>query len=75
MVCILVIFFGFIYLSIEEQMGKARKHEEAKASQAARKVPATVGSKPRYEGETFKVDPLREIRELNALGQYNFSDA
>jgi tetratricopeptide (TPR) repeat protein len=70
-VCILAIFFGFIYLSFEEKMEEARKHAEAKASQAVREVPATAGSKPRYEGETFKVDPLREIRELNALGQYN----
>ncbi len=69
--CILVIFFGFIYLSIKAEMEKARKYEEAKTSQAVREAPATVESKPRYEGETFKVDPLREIRELNALGQYN----
>ena len=60
--CIVVIVAGFLVLATKSAIDKARKHEEqvSKASLEKRKKVKNV----------VKVDPIKKIRELNALGQY-----
>ncbi|KMP11005.1 hypothetical protein UZ36_05870 [Candidatus Nitromaritima sp. SCGC AAA799-C22] len=68
-VCNLIVVFGFLYLSLQNLVVKEREKEE-RVSQAARQASAAKESKP-GTGQTFKTDPLKDIRELNAQGQYD----
>jgi tetratricopeptide (TPR) repeat protein len=68
--CILVIFFGFIYFSVLGQIDVARQKGEARATQKSRLDEKQKEKKQKNKGRTFKVDPIKEIKELNALGKY-----
>ena len=68
--CIVVVFFGFIYISFVGKVDQARQKAEAKVKQQAH-----IKGKPKVreienKGRTFKTDPIKEIKQLNALGKY-----
>ena len=69
-VCILVAFFGFIYFSIQDKFKAHRDKEEARVKQEFRIKKKQIALKEVDRGQTFKVDPIKEIKELNALGKY-----
>ena len=68
--CILVVFFGFIYFSVLGQIDVARQKGVARVEQQSRINEKQKAQKPENKGRTFKVDPIKEIKELNALGKY-----
>ena len=68
--CILVVFFGFIYFSIQESFKAHKVKEEARVKQEFRIKKKQMAVKEVDRGQTFKVDPVKEIKELNALGKY-----
>jgi len=67
--CILITVVGFLYLSAKGKMQDAMKAEEkaAKRSEARLKQLKTKG----VNKQNIKVDPIKAIREMNALGKYN----
>ena len=69
-VCILMVFFGFIYFSIQDKFKAHRDKEEARVKQEFRIKKKQIALKEVDRGQTFKVDPIKEIKELNALGKY-----
>jgi Flp pilus assembly protein TadD len=69
--CILIVFFTFIYFSIQEGFETHRGKEEARVKQEDRIKKKQMAVKEIDRGQTFKVDPIKEIKELNALGQYD----
>ena len=69
-VCILMVFFGFIYFSIQDKFKAHRDKEEARVKQEFRIKKKQMALKEVDRGQTFKVDPIKKIKELNALGKY-----
>ena len=69
-VCILMVFFGFIYFSMQDKFKVHRDKEEARVKQEFRIKKKQMALKEVDRGQTFKVDPIKEIKELNALGKY-----
>jgi len=69
-VCILTVCFSFIYFSIQENIKAHRDKEEAKVKQESRTKKKQAAKKDAGKGNTFKIDPIKEIKELNALGKY-----
>ena len=69
-VCILIGFFGFIYFSIQDKFKAHRDKEEARVKQEFRIKNKQMVLEEVDSGQTFKVDPIKEIKELNALGKY-----
>jgi len=69
--CILIAFLSFIYFSIQEGFETHRGKEEARIKQEARIKKKQMTVKEIDRGHTFKVDPIKEIQELNALGKYD----
>ena len=61
-VCILVAFFGFIYFSIQDKFKVHRDKEEARVKQEFRIKKKQMALKEVDRGQTFKVDPIKEIR-------------
>jgi tetratricopeptide (TPR) repeat protein len=61
--CIVVIVVGFIALAAKGKMEEARENAET-ASQAA------VEEQKKIEAKTVQIDPIKLVRELNALGKY-----
>jgi len=68
--CILIVFFGFVYFSIQGNIKAHRGKEEARVKQEFRIKNQKMAMKEIDSGQTFKVDPIKEIKELNALGKY-----
>ena len=68
--CILIVFFSFIYFSIQENIKDHRDKKEARVKQEFRVKKKKLAMKEVDRGQTFKVDPIKEIKELNALGKY-----
>ncbi len=68
--CVLIVFIGFIYFSIQESFKAHKGREEARIDQEARIKKKQMAVKEIDRGHTFKVDPIKEIKELNALGQF-----
>ena len=69
--CILIAFLSFIYFSIQEGFETHKGKEDARIKQEARIKKKKMAVKEVDRGQTFKVDPIKEIQELNALGKYN----
>ena len=69
-VCILTVFFSFIYFSIQENIKAHRDKEEARVEQESRIKKKQVAKQDAEKGNIFKTDPIKEIKELNALGKY-----
>lgn len=61
--CIVVIVIGFIMLSAKGKMEEAQKHSES-ASKVA------IEEKKKIDEKTVQIDPVKLVRELNALGKY-----
>ena len=68
--CILTIFFGFVYFSFVEKVEVYKKKEEARVQQESRVKKKQKEAKAVDKGQVFKTDPIKEIKELNALGKY-----
>ena len=68
--CILIVFFSFVYFSIQGNIKAHRSKEEAMVKQEFRIKNKKMAMKGVDRGQTFKVDPIKEIKELNALGKY-----
>ncbi|MCL0046355.1 tetratricopeptide repeat protein [Nitrospinaceae bacterium] len=68
--CILIVFFSFVYFSIQGNIKAHRGKEEARVKQEFRIKNKKLPAKEIDSGQTFKVDPIKEIKELNALGKY-----
>ena len=65
---ILITIVGFLYLATKDQMEEAVRAEEMadKRSQARLKQLQN----PKGKKQTIKIDPIKAIREMNALGKY-----
>jgi len=68
--CILIVFFSFVYFSIQGNIKAHRGKEETRVKQEFRIKNKKMAMKEIDRGQTFKVDPIKEIKELNALGKY-----
>ena len=68
--CILIVFFSFVYFSIQGNIKVHRDKEEARVKQEFRIKKKKIVMEEVDRGQTFKVDPIKEIKELNALGKY-----
>jgi len=66
--CIVITVVGFLYLAAKDQMEEAVRAEEIanKKSQARLKQLQN----PKGKKQTIKIDPIKAIREMNALGKY-----
>ena len=62
--CMVVIVAGFLVLAVRGEMGKASEQAEAAYQLAAEKQKEVAG-------KTIQIDPVKLIRELNALGKYS----
>jgi len=67
---ILIVVFSFIYFSIQENIQAHRGKEEARIKKESRIKNKKMAMKEVDRGQTFKIDPIKEIKELNALGKY-----
>ncbi len=67
-VFIVITVVGFLYLAAKDQMEEAVRAEEMadKRSQARLKQLQN----PKGKKQTIKIDPIKAIREMNALGKY-----
>ena len=62
--CMVVIIAGFLVLAVRGEMGKASEQADAAYQLAAEKQKEVAG-------KTIQIDPVKLIRELNALGKYS----
>ena len=68
--CVLIIFSGFVCFSFMKKVKVYQLKEEARSKQESlknKKAPLKIVD----NGKAFKVDPIKEIKELNALGKYD----
>jgi tetratricopeptide (TPR) repeat protein len=68
--CILIVFFSFIYFSIQGNIETHMGKEKQRVKQENRVKKKQMAIKEVDKGNTFKIDPIKEIKELNALGKY-----
>ena len=61
--CIVVIVIGFIMLAAKDKMDEAREHSESTYKVATEE-------KKKIDEKTVQIDPVKLVRELNALGKY-----
>ena len=61
--CIVIIVFGFIMLAARDKMEEAREKSESDSQVALEK-------KKEVDEKTVQIDPVKLVRELNALGKY-----
>jgi tetratricopeptide (TPR) repeat protein len=61
--CMVVIVAGFLMLAFQGEMDKARKQSDLVAVSMAEQ-------QKKIDEKTVKVDPIKLVRELNALGKY-----
>lgn len=69
--CIVVVFFGFVYFSFMGKMDETRQKAELKTKQQSLMKEKLNATQTEGKGRTFKTDPIKEIKELNALGKYD----
>ena len=67
--CVLIIFSGFVYFSFMKKVKVYQLKEEARSKQESLENKKT-SLKVENNGKVFKIDPIKEIKELNALGKY-----
>jgi tetratricopeptide (TPR) repeat protein len=68
--CILIVVFSFIYFSIQKNIENHMSKEESRIKQEFRVKKKQLAVKEVEKGQVFKIDPIKEIKELNALGKY-----
>lgn len=68
--CILIVLFGFICFSFIGKAKEAQQKSEERIKQQSRITQKLNTNKAENKGRTFKVDPIKEIKELNAQGMY-----
>ena len=68
--CVLIIFSGFIYFSFMKKVKVYQLKEDARSKQESLENKKT-SLKVENNGKVFKIDPIKEIKELNALGKYD----
>jgi len=68
--CVLIIFSGFVYFSFMKKVKVYQLKEEARSKQESLENKKT-SLKVENNGKAFKMDPIKEIKELNALGKYD----
>tara|TARA_B110000467_G_scaffold116400_1_gene107094 strand:- start:84 stop:833 length:750 start_codon:yes stop_codon:yes gene_type:complete len=68
--CILIVFFSFIYFAIKGNIKTHIGKEKQRIKQEIRIKKNQMEIKEVDKGHTFKIDPIKEIKELNALGKY-----
>lgn len=61
--CIVIIVVGFIMLSAKDKMEEARVHAEVDSK-------AAVEEQKKIDEKTVQIDPVKLVRELNAMGKY-----
>jgi pentatricopeptide repeat protein len=61
--CMVVIVAGFLMLAFQGEMAKANKQSDIVAKSVAE-------NQKKIDEKTVKVDPIKLVRELNALGKY-----
>ena len=61
--CIVIIVVGFIALAAKGKIDEAREHTEASSQVATEK-------QKEIDKKTVQIDPVKLVRELNALGKY-----
>ena len=70
--CIVVVFFGFVYISFVGKVDQARQKAEAKVNQQVR-----IKGKPKVKeienkGRTFKIDPIKASSLIVPISPTNF---
>jgi tetratricopeptide (TPR) repeat protein len=68
--CVLIIFSGFVYFSFMKKVKVYQLKEEARSKQESLEN-KKASLKVENNGNVFKMDPIKEIKELNALGKYD----
>ena len=68
--CIIVVIVGFIYFSFTGKVDDAIQKGKARVKNEHRINEKLKVKQAENRGRTFKVDPIKEIKELNALGNY-----
>ena len=68
--CVLIIFSGFVCFSFMKKVKVYQLKEEARSNQESLEN-KKASFKVKDNGKVFKVDPIKEIKELNALGKYD----
>jgi len=68
--CVLIIFSGFVYFSFMKKVKVYQLKEDARSKQESLENKKT-SLKVENNGKVFKIDPIKEIKELNALGKYD----
>ena len=63
--CILIVFFSFVYFSIQGNIKAHRDKEEARVKQEFRIKKKKMAMKEVDRGQTFKVNPIKEIIDSN----------
>lgn len=61
--CMVIIVAGFLVLAFNGEMAKARKQEEIVSK-------SQVKEQKKIDEITIQIDPIKLVRELNALGKY-----
>jgi tetratricopeptide (TPR) repeat protein len=61
--CIVIIVIGFIMLAAKGEMEEAREHSDSAFQIASEE-------KKKIDEKTVQIDPVKLVRELNALGKY-----
>jgi tetratricopeptide (TPR) repeat protein len=64
--CIVITVLGFVYLAAKDRMEEAMLAEE----RAAKRSEARLQQLKNPEKKKIKVDPIKVIREMNAMGKY-----
>ena len=66
--CIVITIVGFLYLSAKDQMEEAILAEEKADKRSQARLKQLQNSAD--QKQKIKIDPIKKIRELNALGKY-----
>jgi len=66
--CIVITVVGFLYLSAKDQMDEAMLAEERADKRSEARLKQLKDSN--RQKQKIKVDPIKSIREMNALGKY-----
>ena len=70
-VCTLVTFFGFIVMAYQERIQEVRKKQDAEIKRVNEEFNRNIKDKKKGQfPEIPPTDPLKEIKELNAMGKY-----
>ena len=70
-VCIVIVFFGFLALAVKDGLNKSRELQAAAETQKAKAIEQKALLDKKNPPEKLVIDPIKEIRELNAMGEYD----